>query len=78
MPTEQRMVITGMSRLAIRVANLLVERGATVTVIADDDDDPIISALPDTAAVVLDAGTLGRTLNAAGADPVRRSRRSTD
>ncbi len=64
MPSGQRMVLTGMSRLTVRVAHLLAERGARVVVITDDDE-PLLDALPRDAEVVLDTGPLTRSLNAA-------------
>ncbi|MBM3670996.1 MAG: hypothetical protein FJW86_02235 [Actinobacteria bacterium] len=48
---DQRFVLTGLSRLTVRVARLLADRGAALTVLASGDEDDLASALPDSAQV---------------------------
>lgn len=48
MPPGDRFVLAGLSRLTLRVAQLLLERGAAVTVMTTDDDDrDLVDLLPD-------------------------------
>jgi len=49
-------VLTGLSRLTVRVARLLAERGGTLTVLASSADDELMSAMPEGAQVVIGDG----------------------
>jgi len=61
---NRRFVITGMSRLAVRVARLLGDRGAEVVAIAAADDE-LVALLPDAVKVVGGDGSWIERLRAA-------------
>ena len=59
-------VLTGLTRLSVRVARLLVEDGAGVALVTSDPDDPLRTLLPEEVRVVLDPGDHERALSDAG------------
>ena len=66
-PEGRRFVITGLSRISVRVANQLHALGARCTVLADDDHDGrLVDAIADRATVVTAGGERAAALVAAG------------
>jgi Trk K+ transport system NAD-binding subunit len=62
----RRFVISGLSRLTVRVAQLLAEERAEVVVVAAEDEAPLAPLLGDTAHVVWDKGDHELALQEAG------------